>query len=63
MKRDMWITLRRVAVGKAIVITTRKHRRFPISFTLSLNHTTDSMEEAAALASKVGIIAKRLLGK
>ncbi|VDB86266.1 unnamed protein product [Peniophora sp. CBMAI 1063] len=43
MKRDMWITLRRVAVGKAIVITTH------------------SMEEAAALAGRVGIIAKRLL--
>ncbi len=27
MKRDMWQTLRRVAIGKAIVITTRKHFR------------------------------------
>ena len=26
MKRDMWGTLRNVAVGKAIVITTRKSR-------------------------------------
>lgn len=25
MKREMWVTLRKVAVGKAIVITTRKH--------------------------------------
>ena len=24
MKRDMWVTLRNVAVGKAIVITTRQ---------------------------------------
>jgi len=23
MKRDMWVTLRKVAVGKAVVITTR----------------------------------------
>ncbi|KAG0694048.1 hypothetical protein DFH29DRAFT_859873 [Suillus ampliporus] len=43
MKRDMWGTLRNVAVGKAIVITTH------------------SMEEASALASKVGIISKQLL--
>ncbi|KAH9948219.1 P-loop containing nucleoside triphosphate hydrolase protein [Amylocystis lapponica] len=43
MKRDMWGTLRNVAVGKAIVITTH------------------SMEEASALANKVGILAKRML--
>ncbi|KAF4612016.1 hypothetical protein D9613_004324 [Agrocybe pediades] len=43
MKRDMWQTLRRVAVGKAVVITTH------------------SMEEASALASSVGILAKRVL--
>jgi len=43
MKRDMWQTLRRVAVGKAVVITTH------------------SMEEASALASSVGILAKRML--
>ena len=29
MKRDMWGTLRNVAVGKAIVITTREWRRHP----------------------------------
>ncbi|CAK5265997.1 unnamed protein product [Mycena citricolor] len=43
MKREMWQTLRGVAVGKAVIITTH------------------SMEEAAALASKVGILAVRLL--
>ncbi|KAF7436184.1 hypothetical protein PC9H_003010 [Pleurotus ostreatus] len=43
MKRDMWGTLRNVARGKAVIITTH------------------SMEEASALASKVGIIAKRML--
>ncbi|KAG1886233.1 hypothetical protein F4604DRAFT_1675882 [Suillus subluteus] len=43
MKREMWGTLRNVAVGKAIVITTH------------------SMEEASALANKVGIISKQLL--
>ncbi|KZT73392.1 hypothetical protein DAEQUDRAFT_684394 [Daedalea quercina L-15889] len=43
MKREMWGTLRTVAVGKAIVITTH------------------SMEEASALASKVGILAKKML--
>ncbi|KAG1725891.1 uncharacterized protein EDB91DRAFT_1086964 [Suillus paluster] len=42
-KRDMWGTLRNVAVGKAVVITTH------------------SMEEASALANKVGIISKQLL--
>ncbi|TFK69897.1 P-loop containing nucleoside triphosphate hydrolase protein [Pluteus cervinus] len=43
MKRDMWKTLRHVAKGKAVIITTH------------------SMEEASALANKVGILAKRLL--
>ncbi|KAF9535634.1 hypothetical protein CPB83DRAFT_878765 [Crepidotus variabilis] len=43
MKRDMWQTLRRVSVGKAVIITTH------------------SMEEASALASSVGILAKRML--
>ncbi|KAH8119799.1 P-loop containing nucleoside triphosphate hydrolase protein [Phellopilus nigrolimitatus] len=43
MKRDMWETLRNVAIGKAVVITTH------------------SMEEASALANKVGIISGRLL--
>ncbi|TDL26396.1 P-loop containing nucleoside triphosphate hydrolase protein [Rickenella mellea] len=43
MKRDMWETLRNVAVGKAVVITTH------------------SMEEASALANKVGIIASKML--
>jgi hypothetical protein len=62
MKRDMWGTLRNVAVGKAIVITTR-------TFSLKLflrpnsNGYLDSMEEASALANKVGIISKQLLGK
>ncbi|XP_006453888.1 hypothetical protein AGABI2DRAFT_196444 [Agaricus bisporus var. bisporus H97] len=43
MKREMWKTLRNVAHGKAVVITTH------------------SMEEASALATRVGILAKRLL--
>ncbi|KAF5346171.1 hypothetical protein D9758_009923 [Tetrapyrgos nigripes] len=43
MKREMWVTLRNVAVGKAVIITTH------------------SMEEASALSTKVGILAKRLL--
>ncbi|KAF8844179.1 P-loop containing nucleoside triphosphate hydrolase protein [Paxillus ammoniavirescens] len=43
IKREMWGTLRNVAVGKAVVITTH------------------SMEEASALASKVGIISKQML--
>ncbi|KAF8634881.1 hypothetical protein AX15_000635 [Amanita polypyramis BW_CC] len=43
MKRDMWITLRNVAIGKAVIITTH------------------SMEEASALANRVGILSKRLL--
>ncbi|KAF8435684.1 hypothetical protein L210DRAFT_3452656 [Boletus edulis BED1] len=43
IKRDMWGTLRNVAMGKAVVITTH------------------SMEEASALANKVGIISKKML--
>ncbi|PFH49786.1 hypothetical protein AMATHDRAFT_4551 [Amanita thiersii Skay4041] len=43
MKRDMWNTLRNVALGKAVIITTH------------------SMEEASALANRVGILAKRML--
>ncbi|KAI5121844.1 hypothetical protein M0805_003277 [Coniferiporia weirii] len=43
MKRDMWETLKNVAIGKAVVITTH------------------SMEEASALANKVGIIASKML--
>ncbi|KAK7021895.1 hypothetical protein VNI00_017184 [Paramarasmius palmivorus] len=43
MKREMWNTLRNVAPGKAIVITTH------------------SMEEVSALATDVGILAKKLL--
>ena len=64
MKRDMWGTLRNVAVGKAIVITTRESswccsRISPAYVLLHL----DSMEEASALANKVGILAKKMLGK
>ncbi|KAJ3806238.1 hypothetical protein F5876DRAFT_91149 [Lentinula aff. lateritia] len=43
MKREMWKTLRNVAVGKSVIITTH------------------SMEEASALATKVGILARRML--
>ncbi|KAJ6479217.1 hypothetical protein C8R47DRAFT_1019314, partial [Mycena vitilis] len=42
-KREMWRTLRAVAMGKVFVITTH------------------AMEEASALANKVGILAVRLL--
>ncbi|KAJ7508422.1 hypothetical protein B0H11DRAFT_2304369 [Mycena galericulata] len=42
-KREMWRTLRAIAVDKAIVITTH------------------SMEECSALATKVGILAVRML--
>ncbi|KAJ7239752.1 hypothetical protein B0H12DRAFT_1204157 [Mycena haematopus] len=42
-KREMWRTLRTVAVGKVFVITTH------------------AMEEASALANKIGILAVRLL--
>lgn len=63
MKRDMWGTLRNVAQGKAVIITTRAsfvtNTARGIHLTLLLS---DSMEEASALASKVGIIAKRMLG-
>ena len=63
MKRDMWGTLRNVAIGKAVVITTRA-----LSFDIcrvapDMSSLTDSMEEASALANKVGIISKKMLGK
>ena len=64
MKRDMWGTLRNVAVGKAIVITTRAFSFKSILPCFSSSHGyIDSMEEASALANKVGIISKQLLGK
>ncbi|KAJ7827157.1 hypothetical protein B0H14DRAFT_3144716 [Mycena olivaceomarginata] len=50
IKREMWHLLRTVARSKAFVITTRTF--WPIS---------NSMEEAAALATKVEILAVRLL--
>lgn len=59
-KRNMWITFRRMAVGKAVVITTRKGPRFHVPS--QLNAFPDSMEEASALANKVGILAGRMLG-
>jgi len=43
VKRDMWGILRKLAIGKVVVITTH------------------SMEEASALASKVGILSTKLL--
>jgi ATP-binding cassette, subfamily A (ABC1), member 3 len=63
MKREMWETLRTVTVaaGKAVVITTRTHILFTIG-TMKLTRLIDSMEEAMALSSKVGILAKRMLG-
>jgi ABC-type multidrug transport system ATPase subunit len=64
MKREMWQTLRNVAGGKAVIITTRKLAMVKILFshvTTNINHS-DSMEEATALASNVGIMAKCMLG-
>jgi len=61
MKREMWETLRKVSAGKAIVITTRE----PFPVCIRLNYSvgcTDSMEEASALATCVGILSKRILG-
>ncbi|GJJ10065.1 hypothetical protein Clacol_004291 [Clathrus columnatus] len=49
-KRSMWVTFRRMAVGKAVVITTPH-----------IVHMIDSMEEASALANKVGILAGKML--
>ncbi|KAH7923323.1 P-loop containing nucleoside triphosphate hydrolase protein [Leucogyrophana mollusca] len=43
IKREMWGVLRKVAVGKVVVIATH------------------SMEEASALANKVGILSKQML--
>ena len=63
MKRDMWSVLRNVAVGKAVVITTRERRScLPVGTLVSKVHA-DSMEEASALANKAGILATRMLGK
>ena len=63
MKRDMWETLKNVAIGKAVVITTRKESDCLIFVMMFLKIAcTDSMEEASALANKVGIIARKMLG-
>jgi len=61
-KRDMWSTLRNISVDKAVVITTRAFLQC-LSWFLSPNNYIDSMEEASALANKIGIISKELLGK
>lgn len=61
MKREMWLTLRNVGRGKAIVITTRTLPLLSI-FLKANSRTIDSMEEASALADRVGILAKRMLG-
>lgn len=60
-KRTMWETLRRVTAGKAVVITTRESNRHA-SCVQPITLQTDSMEEAAALSTKVGIIARKMLG-
>ena len=62
MKRDMWDTLRSVAGGKAIVITTREFVVRRIVLRRLTHGPADSMEEASALATKVGILAKKMLG-
>lgn len=62
MKREMWKTLRNVATGKAVVITTRESPHLD-RFEWDLIRNIDSMEEASALATKVGILAKRMLGR
>ncbi len=67
MKRDMWGTLKNIAHGKAIVITTRTYTSasstFPPPYLTETDtaRSPDSMEEASTLANKVGIIAGRML--
>lgn len=61
MKRDMWETLRKVSVGKAVIITTRMSFSILCHSSCSPTRPSDSMEEASALANQVGILAKRLL--
>jgi ABC-type branched-subunit amino acid transport system ATPase component len=63
MKRDMWQTLRKVAVGKAVIITTRKAFSSGDDHFFLKTSNADSMEEASALANRVGILAKQLLGQ
>lgn len=63
MKRDMWKTLRNVAIGKAVIITTRTCTCIVTFSALTTGFpVVDSMEEASALANRVGILAKQLLG-
>ena len=63
MKREMWGKLKTVARGKAVIITTREYF-FLVHYCLSClsYRCLDSMEEAAALANKIGIISKQILG-
>lgn len=65
-KRHMWATLKRVARGKAVVITTRTQfhsSRFGKAIFADADAFTDSMEEASALSNRVGILARKMLGK
>ncbi len=64
MKRDMWSTLKNISIGKAVVITTRTYFFYCLQVVLLKQQCNlDSMEEASALANKVGIIASRMLGE
>ena len=61
MKREMWSVLREVAVDKGVLIATRMFPPLRYPF-VTLTFPLDSMEEAAALANKVSILSKRMLG-
>ena len=56
----MWQTLRGVVSGKAVVLTTRESLISIMTKSVDLR-PLDSMEEASALANKVGILAKKML--
>lgn len=49
MKRDMWQTLRNVAIGKAVIITTRKRSRLLAS--IEPNPTLMSRFHGGSLSS------------
>jgi hypothetical protein len=56
----MWTTFLNVSSNKAMVLTTRQALECGIIIGCTDNHI-DSMEEAAVLSTRVGILANRML--
>ena len=66
MKRELWAVLKQVTSDKAVFLTTRTYPSLDLCFfhiyVDDVPISADSMEEASYLATKVGIMSKRMLG-